>query len=147
MPKLNCFFVFKDSKSHAPIEWNATLVNQGFSSVFFPEGHRSRTGNICPGKIGTGWLILKTNAPVFPCILWNVDKVMPPGKFLQLGGGPRQIKVRIRFLEQMDFSKERKLPKTKKSAKKILDKIMHTLKIERKHLLRDMVKEQKNKSI
>ena len=145
MPKLNCFFVFKKSRSHTPIEWNAALVNQGESTVFFPEGHRSRDGRLCVGKIGTGWLVLNTKAPIVHAILWNVEKIMPSGKFLQLGGGPRRISVRIRFTKLSSYAKERILPKNSESAKLILDKIMNTLKIEQKKMFDDMRKEEQLK--
>lgn len=145
MPKLNCFFVFKKSKSHTPIEWNTALVNQGESTVFFPEGHRSRTGRLCPGKIGTGWMVMKTKAPIVHAILWNVEKIMPAGKFLQLGGGPRRIPVRIRFAKLSSYSKERSLPKNNESARIILDRIMDTLKIEQKKMFADMREEDRLK--
>ena len=66
---------------------------------------------------------------------------MPACKLLQLVGGHRRILVRIKFTKLSNYSKERTLPKNSESAKKIVDKIMNTIKIERKKMFADLHKE------
>src|SRR5690606_3946329 len=43
------------------------LVNEPCSYVLFPEGTRSRTGDMNPFKPGLGMLVAATGIPVVPC--------------------------------------------------------------------------------
>ncbi|MFW9991427.1 MAG: lysophospholipid acyltransferase family protein [Candidatus Odinarchaeota archaeon] len=137
IPKLNAFPIWKGSKDIAGIKYNVLLVKAGKATVYYPEGHRSRSGKLHPGKIGVGWLLRETEVPFTPCILLNIGKAMPSGKGLRLGGGPRKLELVIHFGQPVLLSKYFKMPKTKETAGMIRDEVMKVLESEQKRTVAD----------
>ena len=66
------------------------LLGKGNALMLFPEGTRSRDGNLQPGKSGVGFLIYQAQAPVLPVYIDNTFKILPRGKIF-----PRPCKVRV----------------------------------------------------
>ena len=52
-------------------------LSQGFPIMAFPEGTRSKDGELLPFKSGIFRIIKKTRVPIFPITLVGVHKVMP----------------------------------------------------------------------
>jgi 1-acyl-sn-glycerol-3-phosphate acyltransferase len=50
---------------------------------FFPEGHRTRNGEIGPIQKGVTLLIRKTRAPVIPAIIDGADHALPRHEWVQ----------------------------------------------------------------
>jgi 1-acyl-sn-glycerol-3-phosphate acyltransferase len=121
---MNCIPIFKGSKSIDVVKYNIMIVNNGGSIVYFPEGARSKDGNLQTGKLGAGWLAHETRALVIPCALKNTDKAMPVGKPFTLGGGPRRITLKVRFGPPLDLRSLYKLPSSKETSQKISDYVM-----------------------
>ncbi|MFX0172077.1 MAG: lysophospholipid acyltransferase family protein [Candidatus Hodarchaeota archaeon] len=121
---MNCIPIFKGSKSVDVVKYNVMIVNNGGSIVYFPEGARSKDGNLQPGKLGAGWLAHATRALVIPCALKNTNKAMPVGKPFTLGGGPRRITLKVKFGPPLDLRSLYKLPSSKETSQKISDYIM-----------------------
>ena len=66
-------------------EGNAVLI-------IFPEGTRSRTGQIQPFKSGIGRLVAESKIPVVPCRLEGCSRAYPPGgHFVK----PTRLSIRI----------------------------------------------------
>ncbi|CAN1326096.1 1-acyl-sn-glycerol-3-phosphate acyltransferase LPAT1, chloroplastic, partial [Linum perenne] len=77
-----------DSKSHMECLKRCTdLVKKGASVFFFPEGTRSKDGNLGAFKKGAFSIAAKTGAPVVPMTLMGTGGIMPTGKegILNLG--------------------------------------------------------------
>jgi 1-acyl-sn-glycerol-3-phosphate acyltransferase len=55
------------------------LLTERLIFILFPEGTRSRTGDIAPFKSGLGRLVAATPVPVVPCFLRGTFAAMPPG--------------------------------------------------------------------
>lgn len=65
--------------------------------ALFPEGTRSKTGELKPFRFGAARMALKYNVPLVPAAITGTDKAMPTGaKF------PRRVPVRIAFGAPID---------------------------------------------
>ena len=49
--------------------------------LFFPEGHRSRTGELQPFYSGAFRLSQETGVPIVPLCITGTDTMLPPGRF------------------------------------------------------------------
>jgi 1-acyl-sn-glycerol-3-phosphate acyltransferase len=54
-------------------------VTSGNSLLMFPEGTRSRTGELLPFKKGAFVLAIKAQAPVVPTAIFGAARAMQPG--------------------------------------------------------------------
>jgi 1-acyl-sn-glycerol-3-phosphate acyltransferase len=63
----------------------------GVSIMTFPEGTRSRTGQMLPFKKGAFYLAMETNAPVVPVSIWGSERMMTKGS-LRIQPGLAQVR-------------------------------------------------------
>jgi 1-acyl-sn-glycerol-3-phosphate acyltransferase len=75
------------------------LLEEPCAYVLFPEGTRSRTGEMAPFKGGLGLLVAGTDVPVVPCHLEGTFRAWPPHRRL-----PRPGRVTVRVGEPMTFA-------------------------------------------
>jgi 1-acyl-sn-glycerol-3-phosphate acyltransferase len=87
------------------------LIRAGEVVVIFPEGGRSRDGQLRPPKAGIGVIVSQTGCPVVPAYLKGTFDVLPTG-----ARWPRWREVTVRFGEPITFETgERKdRPETKR---------------------------------
>jgi len=121
---MNCFPVFKGSKSMDIIKHHIAVIKGGGSVSYFPEGARTKDGKLQPGKLGAGLIAHSTRALVLPCAVKNTEIAMPVGKPFTLGGGPRKITLKVKFGPPLDLRDYYKLPSSKETSQKISDLIM-----------------------
>lgn len=80
-------------------DWQTSLeacrrtIGRGGSILFFPEGHRSRDGQLQPFYSGAFRVAQELDVPLVPLCLSGTDRLLPPGRFW-LRPGP----VRLRAL-------------------------------------------------
>ncbi|MFO0798798.1 MAG: lysophospholipid acyltransferase family protein [Gemmataceae bacterium] len=73
-------------------ELREKLVNTPCGYVVFPEGGRTRDGNLTPFKGGVGMVVAGTSVPVVPCHISGTFDAMPAGvRFPR----PRRITIRV----------------------------------------------------
>ena len=72
------------------------LLGEGWSVLVFPEGTRSRTGEIARFKPGVGLMATRTGRPVLPVRIVGTHRVLPKGATL-----PRRAAVEVRFGEPL----------------------------------------------
>jgi 1-acyl-sn-glycerol-3-phosphate acyltransferase len=82
----------KKVTTHALDELRERLVRGNSGYILFPEGARSRDGQMLPFKAGLGMLIAGTDVPVVPCHLRGTFEALPPDRTLPR---PRRIRVRV----------------------------------------------------
>jgi len=71
----------KDEKSRKEaIEKAVKALKKGASIVMYPEGTRSRTGELQEGKLGVARLFLRTGVPILPLGIKGTAELMPIGK-------------------------------------------------------------------
>ena len=80
-------------------DWNevlrtstAAFALQG-TVLFFPEGHRSRSGKLQPFYSGAFRLAMETGVPIVPLCITGTETLLPPGHF-QLH--PAQVRLKAR---------------------------------------------------
>ena len=96
---LNALPMYRANRGrHALAELRERLVNEPCSYILFPEGARSRTGEMLPVKSGIGMIIAGTNVPIVPCWLEGCFEAMKPGQFV-----PRPRKIRVFCGEPVAF--------------------------------------------
>lgn len=75
-----------------------TFAKQG-TVLFFPEGHRSKTGKLQPFHSGAFHLAQETGVPIVPLCITGTDTMLPPGRsFLY------PARVRLKALDPVDPS-------------------------------------------
>jgi 1-acyl-sn-glycerol-3-phosphate acyltransferase len=88
----------KHAGSHSLIEMRQKLIEEKCLYVVFPEGTRSRTGEMGPFKAGLGMIVAGTPAPVIPCRLWgSFESWKPHQRF------PRPHRIRLKIGPGMMF--------------------------------------------
>lgn len=75
MNKLGAFPINRRSSVNSgAIHSAVNLVSAGKAVIIFPEGTRSKDGNLLPAKAGVGYIANATHAPVLPFCLNGMDK-------------------------------------------------------------------------
>ncbi|MFC1851715.1 lysophospholipid acyltransferase family protein [candidate division CSSED10-310 bacterium] len=88
--------------------------------ILFPEGTRSRTGRVGPGRVGVGKLIHDTKPVVVPVAIHGMDKVLPIGAsfphFFQ--------KIRIIYGKPIDLEEYFQMPEGVQTSRLIVDSVI-----------------------
>jgi 1-acyl-sn-glycerol-3-phosphate acyltransferase len=93
--------------------------------ILFPEGTRSRTGDIGRGRLGAGFLILDTWPTVVPVCVDGMNKVLPIGSFF-----PRLFKrIYISYGRPLELSEFKGREKNKRIAHALMNKVMEAIKL------------------
>jgi 1-acyl-sn-glycerol-3-phosphate acyltransferase len=82
----------RNAGRHGLSELRKRLLEEEGVFILFPEGGRSRDGEMKPFKAGIGMLVAGTPVAVVPCYLDGPFEAFPAGSFL-----PRGHKVRLRI--------------------------------------------------
>jgi 1-acyl-sn-glycerol-3-phosphate acyltransferase len=91
--------------------------------TLFPEGTRSRSGEVRKGRPGAGLLILATHPRVIPVAIDGMQDVLPIGtKIPKIGK-----RIWISFGKPLDYSEFIGLPRTRETAQAIVDKTMRAV--------------------
>ena len=73
-----CVFPVKRNKvDRAALRKAAQVLEEGHVLVVFPEGHRSKSGELLPFKEGAALFAHRAGAPVIPVLFENTAKVFP----------------------------------------------------------------------
>jgi 1-acyl-sn-glycerol-3-phosphate acyltransferase len=65
-------------KSQAALDTAETVLRRGELFGIFPEGTRSRNGNLHKGRTGAARLAMTIGCPIFPVGIVGTDKIQPP---------------------------------------------------------------------
>ncbi len=99
----------------------ADIIAAGTSVIVFPEGTRSKDGNLQPFKSGAMVLAIKAGVPIVPVAISGTHEVLPKGKLLVKGG-----KVQIQIGEPIETSEYN--PKQKQElASRLQDEVAQML--------------------
>ena len=116
-----CTFLARETLFHVPIvrwlftHWQAVPIDRdgggpagmrrildalgkGRAVILFPEGTRTRDGQLQPVRSGIGLLTMKSGAPVVPVRVWGTFEAMPKGVHF-----PRPKRVMVKYGEPMHF--------------------------------------------
>lgn len=73
-------------------------ISRGQVLCIFPEGTRSATGELLPGKPGCAMIACKTKAVVVPAAIWGSHEILPKNAYL-----PRLSKVKMKIGKPVFF--------------------------------------------
>jgi 1-acyl-sn-glycerol-3-phosphate acyltransferase len=77
-------------------------LTRGGAILLFPEGTRSRDGNLQPARAGVGLTVIKSNAPVIPVRVFGTFEAY--GRHMRF---PRPYSVSIKYGRPLDFKELR----------------------------------------
>lgn len=89
----------KNCGHHAVDVLRRRLIDEPCGYILFPEGTRSRTGQMAAFRHGIGMIVAETSVPVVPCYLSGTFEAMPPG-----ARWPRRARIVLRMGEALTFS-------------------------------------------
>lgn len=120
----NAVPVDRDGGSAAGLKEILDRLKRGGAIIMFPEGTRSRNGQLQPGRSGIGLAIMKSDAPVIPVRVFGTYEAY--GKGVKL---PRPHRVQVKYGQPMYFSKLRDEAKTcsKDRLKEIYQEVANNL--------------------
>jgi 1-acyl-sn-glycerol-3-phosphate acyltransferase len=84
--------------AHALDDLRRRLVEEQCIYILFPEGTRSRDGQMQPFRAGIGMLVAGTDIPVIPCHLSGAFAALPPNRKI-----PRPAKIIMRVHPPLSF--------------------------------------------
>lgn len=97
-------------------------IKKGKSVIIFPEGTRTPTGELLPGKAGAGLLAIKSGAPILPIRSFHFFDVLPRSN--KLRGGTRIIMCAGEPINPKDIDPGKDCPDR---AQIIVDRIMERI--------------------
>lgn len=94
--KLQCHPVTQGTENSAALKAVLNIIKNNEKVYLCPEGTRTKTGEIQPGLVGIGLMVLKSKAPVIPLYIhgsydiWSVHRKKPKikGKLVAIFGTP-----------------------------------------------------------
>jgi 1-acyl-sn-glycerol-3-phosphate acyltransferase len=84
---------------HALAQLRQRLLEEPCAYILFPEGARSRDGQMAAFKPGLGMLVAETNVPVVPCYLDGCYQALTAGQ-----GWPRPRRIGLHIGEPLTFA-------------------------------------------
>lgn len=99
LPKLNVIPVDQEGGDRSALRALLRILRANHCALVFPEGSRTRDGNLQPPLPGIGFLIAKTLAPVVPMRIFGAHRALPRG-----GGKLRLYPITIVVGEPLRFS-------------------------------------------
>lgn len=70
-------FVARGEPDRRALSQALEVLKAGGVMAIAPEGTRSRTGGLLPGKSGVVYLAARAGAPIIPTVMWGQERVMP----------------------------------------------------------------------
>ena len=121
-PAMNVIPVERDGNDMSALREVIKKIKEGNGVVLFPEGTRSKDGNIQPARAGIGFVIAKTGAPVLPMRIFGAYDAFPKNsKRLHF----TQITVVIG--EPLVFSPEDLASATRETYQTLSDRVMEAI--------------------
>ena len=121
-PAMNVIPVERDGNDMSALREVIKKIKDGNGVVLFPEGTRSKDGNIQPARAGIGFVIAKTGAPVLPMRIFGAYDAFPKNsKRLHF----TQITVVIG--EPLVFSPNDLASATRETYQKLSDRVMEAI--------------------
>lgn len=96
---LNVVPIDREEISLSGLRMISSILENGESVLIFPEGTRTRTGQLQDFKPGIGLIALEFGAPVIPAFIEGAYEAFPPGKAV-----PTKGKIEVRFGEPIHAS-------------------------------------------
>ncbi|MFD6208196.1 lysophospholipid acyltransferase family protein [Peribacillus sp. NPDC060253] len=80
LPRVNAFPVKRGNSDRESLRKGLKLLKEGKALGLFPEGTRSKTGELGEGMAGAGFFALRSDAVIIPCAIIGPYKLLRPLK-------------------------------------------------------------------
>ncbi len=118
-PAMNVIPVERDGNDMSALREVIKKVREGNGIVLFPEGTRSRDGNLQAARAGIGLIIAKTRAPVLPMRIFGAYEALPKGsKRLHF------TQVTVVIGNPIHFTPEEVEPASRETYQRLSDRVM-----------------------
>ena len=77
LPKINVVPIDPKGGDSSALKLSVRILKQGYATLIFPEGTRSKDGSLQPAQPGVGFIIAKTLAPVVPMRIFGSYEALP----------------------------------------------------------------------
>lgn len=118
-PDMNVIPVERDGNDMSALREVIKKVKEGNGIVLFPEGTRSKDGNLQKAKAGIGLVIAKTKAPVLPMRIFGAYEAFPKGTKRM-----RFTKITVVIGEPIYFTKEELSDNSRETYQRLSDRVM-----------------------
>jgi len=113
------------------VEEAIKVLNQGDCLIIYPEGTRTRTGEIGPAKYGTAKFALETGVAILPTAIKGTFELLPPKGKLKIRkivkvsiGKPMHFRQECEKAKNLDKESEEYRDLSKKITEKMMDEII-----------------------
>jgi 1-acyl-sn-glycerol-3-phosphate acyltransferase len=121
-PQMNVIPVERDGNDMSALRGLVKKIKEGNGIVLFPEGTRSKDGNLQSAKAGIGLIIAKTRAPVLPMRIFGAFEAFPKGS-----KGLKLTKIRVVIGEPIYLTPEDVEPATRETYQKLSNRVMEAI--------------------
>jgi 1-acyl-sn-glycerol-3-phosphate acyltransferase len=121
-PAMNVIPVERGGNDMSALREVIKKINEGNGVVLFPEGTRTRDGNLQPGRAGIGLVIAKTLAPVLPLRIFGAYDAFPKGS-----RGLRLTRITVVIGEPLRFTPEDVRPSSRETYQRLSDRVMEAI--------------------
>ena len=121
LPRINCIPVDRDRGDVAAVRTLLRLLKEGKRVVVFPEGTRSKDGNLQPARAGLGLIIAKSLAPVVPVRVFGSYAALPRS------GGIHFVPITLVVGKPIFFTKEDLGTDERLAYQALSDRVMATI--------------------
>jgi 1-acyl-sn-glycerol-3-phosphate acyltransferase len=121
-PQMNVIPVERDGNDMSALRGLIKKIKDGNGIVLFPEGTRSKDGNLQSAKAGIGLIIAKTQAPVLPMRIFGAYEAFPKGT-----RGLKLTKIKVVLGEPIYLTKEDVEPATRETYQKLSNRVMEAI--------------------
>jgi len=94
----NCVPINRDRGDIGALRTMLRMLGEGKAVLMFPEGTRSRDGQLQEARAGIGMIVAKAKVPIVPMRIFGTDRALPKGASL-----PRPAQVTVAFGEPFAY--------------------------------------------
>lgn len=116
--RYNAFPIVRGGGREA-LAYSQWLLHNGWSLLIFPEGKRSRTGELMPFHGGPSILALGQHVPVLPIYIKGASDILPPGS-----PRARPAPVLVRIGRSLSFPDGTSIPEAKQAMEESIRELM-----------------------
>jgi len=96
-------------------------IKRGRVVLIFPEGTRSKDGELGRGQVGAGMLALRSGTIIIPAYIKNSNRILEKGMSFELP------KIEVRYGKRIDMKKYRGREQTKELYQEVADEMMEKI--------------------